>query len=68
LDPRGRVVAHEGEHLTASGGVVPSNPRQDRCVNGSQTILIMSGVAATPPMRDHTSPLVWNTGQHTSVR
>ena len=45
LDPSGRVVAREGERVTAGGGFGPASHHANRCANGEQTFLIMSNVS-----------------------
>lgn len=51
LDPKGRVVAHQGQYITVGGGIVgtASWPSAARCYRGVQVWAIQSSVSVGRP-------------------
>ena len=51
LDPKGRVVAHQGQYITVGGGIVgtASWPSAARCYRGVQIWAIQSSVSVGRP-------------------
>jgi hypothetical protein len=47
LDPKGAVVADQGQRLSAAGGIAPATQHGNRCANGKQFQVITSPVERT---------------------